>query len=132
MVDSSLTPKEEKLGNVYDVQYQIQPILQENRGKSRIEGVLLDKDTKKSKFVLGDYEFTASHIFNSGWEPNAQSEIWKPAGAILIQTGDKEFFYAGFVVSLTFKSLKNIQARVGILKTDKGSFIDGKWMFFSI
>ncbi|ALJ01264.1 mannonate dehydratase [Rufibacter tibetensis] len=125
-----LNAMEQKLSKVYDVLHQIKPLLDKNRGQHRIEGVLLDKEVKEATIVLGDYEFTAGHTFNLGWEPNAKAEEWEPAGAILIQTGDNEFYYAGFGVSLKMKNLKNPKARVGILKTDRGAFKDGKWTVY--
>lgn len=128
--EEPFTLKEEKLAKIYDVLLQVKPLIDANRGKNRIEGVLLDQNTKEVKFVLGDYKFTAAHTYNLGWEPNAKSWNWEPSGAIIIQTGDSEFYYAGFGVSFTFKSLKNPDARVGILKTDRGEFKDGEWTVF--
>lgn len=126
--NAPLTPKEEKLAKTYDVLRQIKPILDKNRGQQRIEGVLLDKEIKETTFVLGDYEFQARHTYNLGWEPNAKSEEWEPSGAVVVQTGPNEFYYAGFGVSLTFKNLKKPFMRTGILKTDRGYFQGGKWI----
>ena len=128
--ENPFTPKEEKLAKIYDVLDQIKPLLDEQRGKDRIEGILLDKEVKETTFVLGDFEFKAAHTYNLGWEPNAKSEEWEPSGVLLIQTDSHEFYYVGFGVSLTFKSLKNPEARVGILKTERGYFKDGKWTVF--
>jgi len=125
-----LTPKELKLAKVYDVINQIKPLIDKNRGKGRIEGVLLDKDVKEAVFALGDVEFTARHTYNFGWEPGSQGVTWDPAGAILIQTGENEFFYAGFGVSLTMKSLKKDNPYIGILKTDRGYFEGGEWKVY--
>lgn len=124
------TAKEEKLAKVYEIIHQIKPILDKYRGQNRVEGVLLDKEVKEASFVLGDYEFVAGHTFNLGWEPNAKSEEWEPAGAIIIQTGENEFYYAGFGVSLKMKSREKNNARVGILKTDRGYIKDGKWIVY--
>jgi len=121
---------EEKLAKVYNVLYQIKPLLDKNRGQNRVEGVLLDKEVNETTFVLGNYEFTAGHTFNLGWEPSAKSAEWEPAGAILVQTGDNEFYYAGFGVSLKMKNLKKTNDKVGILKTERGSFKNGKWTVY--
>ncbi|MDT0649700.1 DUF5597 domain-containing protein [Autumnicola edwardsiae] len=125
-----LNHKEKKLAEVYEVVHQIKPILDKYRGQDKVEGVLLDKEVNEAKFVLGDYEFTAEHTFNLGWEPNAASDEWEPAGAIIIQTGENEFYFAGFGVSLKMKNLKDTSGRVGILKTDLGYFEDGKWKVY--
>ena len=124
------TPKEQKLAQVYEIIHQIKPILEANRGQNRIEGVLLNKDVNEMIFTLGDYEFTAEHTFNLGWEPNSNEDVWEPAGAIIVQTADNEFFYAGYGVSLKMKNLKKPNSRVGILKTDRGYFENGKWKVF--
>lgn len=128
--DAPLSPKGEKLGKVYDIIHQIKPLLDKYRGQNRIEGVLLDKEVSEVTFVLGDYEFKARHTYNLGWEPNAAAEEWESAAAIIVQTGDNEFHYAGFGVSLTMKNLKAPNARVGILKTDLGHFKTGKWVVY--
>jgi len=124
------SPKEEKLAKIYDMLFQIKPILDKNRGQNRIEGVLLDNEMKETTFVIGDYEFTARHTYNFGWEPNAKSEEWEPSGALIVQTGINEFYYAGFGVSLTFKNLKRPDARVGILKAERGYFEANKWTVY--
>ena len=125
-----ITPKEQKLAETYAIIDQIKPLLDKARGKNKIEGILLDKEVKQTTFTLGDYELTASHTYNLGWEPNSNAEDWEPAGAIIIQTGDNEFYYAGFGVSLTFKNLKNPSAKVGILKAERGTFKNEKWNVF--
>ncbi len=127
---SEFSPKELKLAKVYEALAQIKPLLDEQRGTGRIKAVLLDKDVNEVTFELGGYEITAGHTFNLGWEPNAKSEVWEPAGAIILQTGENEFYYIGFGVTLTFKSLTNPDSRVGILKTERGSFRDGKWLVY--
>jgi Domain of unknown function (DUF5597) len=128
--DTPFSSKDEKLAKVYDVIAQIKPILDQNRCKKRIEGVLLDKESKGTTFVLGDYEFAAEHTFNLGWEANAKSDDWETAGAIIVQTGQNEFYFAGFGVLLKMKNVKKSNSRVGILKTDRGYFNNGKWTVY--
>lgn len=130
MPEEALSEKEEKLAAVYGILAQIKPLLDEYRGQGRVEAVLLDHEVNTTTFTLGDYEFTANHTHNLGWEPNSNADEWEPAAAVIIQTGDHEFYYAGFGVSLTMKNLKKPKSRVGILKTDKGHFEDGKWVVF--
>ena len=125
-----LSPKEQKLARVYEIIHQLKPVLEANRGQNRIEAVLLDKEVNKIEFKLGDYEFTAEHTFNLGWEPNSVEDIWEPSAVIIVQTADNEFFYAGYGVSLKMKNLNKPTSRVGILKTDRGYFEEGKWKVF--
>ncbi|SKB97756.1 Beta-galactosidase GanA [Salegentibacter salinarum] len=128
--EEPLTPKEQKLAEVYEIIHQIKPILDANRGQNQIEGVLLDKEVNEKTFTLGDYEFTAEHTFNLGWEPNSGGDIWEPSAAIIVQTAENEFYYAGYGVSLKMTNLKKPNSQVGILKTDRGYFRDGKWNVF--
>ena len=125
-----LSPKEEKLAKVYQIIGQVKTLLDKNKGQNRIEGVLLDKEIRDVTFTLGAYEFAAEHTFNLGWEPNSKAEEWEPAGAIIIQTKDNEFYYAGFGVSLKMKSLKKSNSRVGILKAERGYFNNGNWIVY--
>lgn len=120
--------KEEKLAKTYDIIRQMKPLLDKYRGQNRIEGILLDQNIKEVTFILGDYEFKARHTNSLGW--GSSSGEWEPAGAIIVQTGDNEFYYAGFGLAMTFKNLKKTNARVGILKTDRGYFKDGKWTVY--
>ena len=106
---------------------QLTPIIAENTGKGRIEGVLLDKENEGSVISLGDYEFTINHSYKLGWESEAKNETWDMAGAILVQTGDHEFFVAGNGIYITFKNQKNPKLRVGILKVDEGVFENNEW-----
>ena len=123
-----LLPKEEKLAKTYNVINQIHPILHQNQNK--VEGVLLDNENKKTVFTLGDYEFTASHTYNLGWEANSSSNNWEPSGAIIVQTKENEFYYVGFGVSFTFKNKKNLNGKVGILKAEKGYFEGNQWKVY--
>jgi hypothetical protein len=50
-----------------------------------------------------------------------------PGGAIIIQTGDKEFFVAGSGIAITFKKVDEPDTRIGILKTDEGKFVNNTW-----
>ena len=53
--------------------------------------------------------------------------MWESAGAILIRTGENEFYLAGSGVVLTFKNLKNPELTVGILKAEEGQFENNNW-----
>lgn len=125
-----LNPKERKLSDVYDIFRQLKPLLDSNRGQHRIEGVLLDRDVRDTTFTIGDYEFTAMHTYNFGWEPGSGNDTWEPAAALIIRTGENEFYYAGFGISLVMRDLKNPGRKVGILKAERGYFDDGRWVVY--
>ncbi|MFY0686382.1 MAG: DUF5597 domain-containing protein [Cyclobacteriaceae bacterium] len=122
--------KETKLSETYDVIDQISPLISQLKGQGRIEGVLLDKETNESKFQFGNYEFTVGHTHNLGWEAASKAEEWSPVGAIIIHSGENEFYVVGFGVSLTMQSLKESKPNVGILKAERGIFEDGQWSVF--
>jgi hypothetical protein len=126
-IESKDEPEKEGLGKMYGILNQLMPIITENHGKGRIEGVLLDIDASENVVTLGDYEFTFRHSYKLGWEAEASSPNWEMSGAVIVQTGENEFFIAGSGVYATFKNLKNPELRVGILKVDEGVFEDGKW-----
>ena len=49
------------------------------------------------------------------------------AGAIIIQTGDNEFYVAGSGIVVTFKNVGNPSLTTGILKVDEGKFENKNW-----
>lgn len=126
-IESGDDPDNETLGKMYHLITQLTPILAENTGTGRIEGVLVDKDNEDQNILLGDYRFTVNHSHKLGWEAEANKETWDMAGAILIQTGTNEFYVAGEGIYITFKHLKDPGLKVGILKVDEGVFDNGEW-----
>lgn len=126
-IESVDDPDNEPLGKMYGLIRQLTPIITANQGKERIDGVLLDKESNGSVLALGDYEFTFNHSYKLGWETEAKNETWDMAGAIIVQTGDNEFYIAGNGIYVTFKNIKNPKLNVGILKVDEGIFDNNKW-----
>lgn len=126
-VESKDEPEKEGLGKMYGIIKQLTPIITANHGKGKIEGVLLDEDNAENIITLGNYEFTFKHSYKLGWEAAAKEPNWEMSGAVIVQTGDKEFYIAGSGVYATFKNLKDPNMRVGILKVDEGIFENGTW-----
>ncbi|MDD4032483.1 MAG: DUF5597 domain-containing protein [Bacteroidales bacterium] len=126
-VEDTKNPETEPLGKMYHVINQLTPIIATQQGQHKIEGVLFEKNTDKTIFQLGDYEFTVKHSYTLGYEDKAREKAWDPAGAIFVQTGDNEFYIAGSGIVSTFKNLKDTTSIVGILKTEEGRFEDGAW-----
>ena len=56
---------------------------------------------------MGNYELTVKHSYTLGYEKDSKNETWDMAGAIIIQTGENEFYIGGSGVVITFKNLKN-------------------------
>lgn len=116
-----------ELANAYALIKQLHPLLAENFGQNKIEGVLLDKDKILTTVVLGDYEFSFKNSYTLGWETGATNDVWDSGGAIIIQTDANEFYVAGSGVVVTFKNWKKRDKTVGILKNEEGVFENGKW-----
>jgi len=125
-VESSAHPENEPLGKMYKVIGQLTPVLTVHQGQNKIEGVLLDKQNQESVFQLGNYEFKVRHSYTLGYENNSRNDTWDMAGAIIVHTGDDEFYVAGSGIVVTFRNLSNPSLNVGILKVDEGRFENGK------
>lgn len=114
------------LAAMYDVLGQLSPVITRHQGQGRIEGVLLDEG-RETVFRMGGYEFTCRHDYTLGWSPEAKKPGWPAAGAVIVHTGDNEFYVAGTGVVITFRPAGNAAARAGLLKVDEGTFKDGAW-----
>ncbi len=126
-IESAEDPETHELGKAYDLIDQLTPLISANQGKGKINGVLLDKEKQDTTLIFGDYKFTFKHSHTLGWESEADDENWVHGGAIIIQTGDNEFYLGGSGVVITFESVDNPDLNIGILKTDEGYFKDGEW-----
>jgi len=123
----SIESKEEELNEplrkAYDLLDQLSIIITSFQGQEKIDAVLLDKEIEESVLRFGDFEFTVKHSYTLGYEANSKNEVWETSGALIVQTGENEFYLAGSGVVITFKNLKNPDLNVGILKTEEGKFV---------
>jgi beta-galactosidase GanA len=126
-IESTEKPSEEGLGKMYQLIESLTPLISSNQGKGKIEGVLLDKTNVETIVRMGKYEFTFKHEFTLGWSPGASAAEWPMAGAMLIQTGEDEFYLAGTGVVVTFKPVSDPALNIGILKVDEGAFENQQW-----
>lgn len=126
-IESTPDPGNDPLGKAYQLVDQLMPVISENQGKNRIEGMMFDKDHRERIFRLGNYEFTAKHSYTLGYEANSKNVEWETTGALIVQTGDSEFYLAGTGVVITVKDPKNPELIVGILKAEEGRFANGRW-----
>lgn len=126
-IESSAHPDDEPLGKLYHVIDQLVPVIAANQGQNRIDGVLFDKEKQESVLRLGSYEFRARHSYTLGYEAGSRNDTWETTGAIIVQTGETEFYLAGSGVVLTFRNPDNPDVNVGILKAEEGRFENGEW-----
>jgi beta-galactosidase GanA len=126
-IESADEPENEPLGKMYNLMDQLMPMIASHHGQNKIEGVLLDVENQETILNLGNYEFTVRHSYTLGYEVSSKSNTWEPVGAIIIQTGENEFYLAGSGVVITFKNIKNPVLNVGILKAEEGRFENNNW-----
>jgi hypothetical protein len=126
-IENASDPENEPLGKMYNIISQLMPVITDHHGKGKIEGVLFNKENQESIFQIGNYEFTLRHSYTLGYEPASGNDEWDMAGAIIVQTGEDEFYIAGSGIVATFKNLNNPLLNVGILKTDEGRFENKQW-----
>jgi hypothetical protein len=126
-IESTNEPDKEPLGKMYHLLKQLTPLISDNLGQNKIEGVLLSKESPTTIIKMGNYEFSFKHDYTLGWSANAKEEEWPMASAIIIQTAKDEFYIAGSGIVATFKPLNDSNKNAGILKTDEGVFENNKW-----
>ncbi|KPK87882.1 MAG: mannonate dehydratase [Bacteroides sp. SM23_62_1] len=127
-IESTDEPENEPLGKVYHLLAQLSPIISANQGQGKPEGVLFDKENRETIIQMGKYEFTFRHDYTLGWSPGANADEWPMTGAIIIQTGEDEFYIAGSGVVVTFKHTDDDSVNTGILKVDEGRFENNDWI----
>jgi beta-galactosidase GanA len=117
----------ESLGKMYALLRSLTPLITSNQGKNKIRGVLLTKMNQDTSFTMGNYQFNCKHDYTLSWTPGSRTDDWPYASAMIIQTGDDEFYVAGTGVVITFSNSKNKNQNVGLLKVDEGIFDNNVW-----
>jgi len=126
-IESNEEPEKEPLGKIYRLIADLSPLITSRQVQGRTDGVLLDKENQETVLRMGKYQLTFKHDYTLGWSPGAKEEEWPTAGAIIIQTGEDEFYVAGSGIVATFKPADDESLNAGILKTDEGRFERGAW-----
>lgn len=127
-IESTEKPADEPLGKMYGLIQQLSPLITVHMGQGKIKGALLSKTDPETIVRLGKYELTCKHDYTLSWTPGARTETWPMGSAMVIQTGEDEFFVAGTGVVITFKHRENKDLNVGLLKVDDGYFEKNQWM----
>jgi len=116
------------LAKSYELLHQLTPAIMATQGEGKIRGALLTKEKSDTILLMGNYELKVSHAFTLGWDPLSKAESWPEAGAIVIQTGDKNFIVAGTGVAITVKRRGKAGVKTGFLAIDKGTYMNGNWI----
>ena len=91
-----------------------------------MNAVFLDKKNSVDTIAFGKYLFKISHDNTLGWNGHKNDSLWHAVGAIIMQTGDDEFYVGGSGVVINFLSVDTTY-KTGILSIEKGSFINNAW-----
>ena len=126
-VEDAGDPENEPIGKMYNILNQLSSVITAHYGQGKLEGVLLDKENQESVLQMGEYELTVRHSYTLGDEANSGNDVWDMAGAVIVQTGENEFYVAGTGVVITFENAVNPELNVGILKTEEGKFENNEW-----
>lgn len=127
-IESTNKPGEEPIAKSYAILKQLTPLILQYQGLGKIDGVLLDTQTRKQNIPFSKYTLSVSHDYTLGWSPNAKSPDWPMSGGMIIQTGEDEFIVAGTGIVITFTSNGKSDEHVGILQADEGEYINGQWI----
>jgi beta-galactosidase GanA len=92
------------------------------RALIQADGTIIATPVKKT---IGGIEFTVTFV--DPWTPKDQQTIANH-GALVIQTGDEEFWFAGQGITATFEGANAGAPRVGIDVAEEGAFLDGRWV----
>jgi beta-galactosidase GanA len=127
-IESTEKPQDEPLSKMYGLIKELTPLITENHGKGVIKGVLLSKANPETIIRVGKYELSCKHDYTLSWTAGSKTEDWLLGSALIIQTGEDEFYIAGTGVVVTFKHRENKDLNVGLLKVDEGKFDNNKWI----
>ncbi len=113
------------IANSYSVLQQLSSLILES-GVSNMNGVLFDKKNSTGTLAFGKYLFKLSHDNTLGWNGHKNDSLWDAVGAVIIQTGEDEFWVGGSGVVINFLSVDTTYS-AGILSIENGSFNNGDW-----
>jgi beta-galactosidase GanA len=127
-IESTNKPEEEPITKSYEILEQLTPAILKYGATGKMDGVLLDTQTKKQTLALGNYQLTVSHDYTLGWSPEAKKPDWPMSGGLVIQTAEDELVVAGTGIVITFTTVDNVNPHVGILQADEGEYVNGQWV----
>jgi len=126
-IESAPEPKNEPVGKSYSILSQLSAEIGKYQGSGRMDGVLLDTQTRKQEIICGDYKLSVAHDYTLGWSPEASNPDWPMAGAIIIREGDNDFIIAGTGIVIGFSINGTETEKAGILQAEEGKYINGIW-----
>jgi beta-galactosidase GanA len=127
-IDSHELPADEALAAAYALIEQLEPLIHERQGTSKIAGVLLGYTEPACDLVMGNYRFHVSFELTDRYadKRNASDSSYR-AGGILLQLSDDEFILAGTGLIVTVEPAGNNKMKAGISSVDAGHIENGHW-----
>ncbi len=117
------------LGDSYRVLAELTPQILAQQGLGTMTGVLLDKENPTADVKLGDYRIHLVHDYTWEWSgPGRLAPNWPVAGAVIINSGTREYTIAGNGIIATFAPDPPIAGVSGIERIEEGSFQNDKWV----
>jgi beta-galactosidase GanA len=117
------------LGDSYRVLAELTPQILAQQGLGTMTGVLLDKENPTADVKLGDYRIHLVHDYTWEWSgPGRLAPNWPVAGAVIINSGAREYTIAGNGIIATFAPDPPIAGVSGIERIEEGSFQNDKWV----
>ena len=125
-IESTSSLVNESMTGSYEILKQLSPLILEHQGTGTMKGFLFDKKHQTDTIQLGGYRILAKHDYTLGWSPDAINEVWPITGALIICTGEGEYFVAGKGIILNFPAVDS-RTMAGIETIDEGTFENGHW-----
>ena len=117
------------LGDSYRMLAQLTPQILARQGLGSMTGVLLDNENPTADVKLGDYRIHLVHDYTWEWSgPGRLAPNWPIAGAVIINSGPREYTIAGNGIIATFAPDPPIAGVSGIERIEEGTFRNDRWI----
>lgn len=108
-------------------------LILKNYGSEKMRGLFVDEKISQQSVALGDYVIKASLMRSQPQQSADQSGTGnrpgKTGGALIIRTGEEEFYIVGKDVMISFDlKEKNSGLHAVTEYVDEGTFVDGNWV----
>ncbi|HEY1663643.1 MAG TPA: DUF5597 domain-containing protein [Verrucomicrobiae bacterium] len=117
------------IGETYKILAELSPLILQNQGSNNMAGVWLDQSNQTQTVTLGNYTLKVAHDYTWAYSAGyGQTNEWPRMGGVIIALAPDEYLVAGCGLIVTFTSNVPGKPSAGIVSTDEGSFVDGRWV----
>lgn len=104
-IENASGATERSITQAYTALRQLAPIIEKNRGKGTMHGLLFQNKDDATTIADGELRITAKHFFTLPWDPRAtDGSPWPTAGGIIIRLNTNDYVVAGSGIVVTFES----------------------------